>query len=285
MPVFCGNTPITVPEAAARPSAAADSWSAWSARWPTTVRIPSNITPSLFHLTIRSEYIWNYHFYQDGNIELEIRLTGILQVYPSADGEPNPFGTTIAPNINAHYHQHIFSLRVDPMIDGLSNSVVETDIVPFAADTGSAGNYAGNAFVTKETVLKAQTEGARAYDYSTDRRWKITNPGRKHYATGKDVGYSIGMKGAMTGLLARENGWAARRAAFAKNALWVVKDVEDAKGGRMWPSGKYVPQTRDEPADSVGSWVKEEGNIENEDVVLFLTVGTTHIPRPEDWPV
>lgn len=231
------------------------------------------------------EYIWNYYFYQDGTIELEIRLTGILQVYPIGAEEANPFGTTIAPGVNAHFHQHIFSIRVDPMIDGLNNTIVETDILPFAEGTGSTANYAGNAFFTQDKILKLQSEGARDYDFSKERRWKITNPARKHYSTGKNVGYSIGMKGATAGLLAREDGWVAKRAAFAKKAVWVVKDVEDAKGGRMWPSGKYVPQTREEPEDSVGQWVKNEDNLENEDVLVYITVGTTHIPRPEDWPV
>ncbi len=61
-----------------------------------------------------SEYIWNFMFYQDGTIEFEIRLTGILQVYVSNPSEPSPFGTLVAPQVNAHYHQHLFSLRVDP---------------------------------------------------------------------------------------------------------------------------------------------------------------------------
>lgn len=45
--------------------------------------------------------------------------------------------------------------------------------------------------------------------------------------------------------------------------------------------------SRGSPADSVGNWVKaaKEENLEGEDVVLFMTVGVTHIPRPEDWPV
>ena len=214
-----------------------------------------------------------------------MRLTGILQVYPAAPGEPNPYGTTIAPGVNAHYHQHIFSIRVDPMVDGLRNTVVETDIVPLPAGTGSAANFAGNAFVTQDTPLRDQAEGARAYDWAADRRWKITNPARQHHATGKDVGYAVGLKGGLTGLLARPDGWVGRRAAFTTRPVWVVREKEDAKGGRMWPSGKYVPQTRGEPADSVGAWVREGGSIENEDLVVFLTVGTTHIPRPEDWPV
>jgi primary-amine oxidase len=175
------------------------------------------------------------------------------------------------------------------MVDGLNNSVVETDIVTLGdAPTGSAGNFAGNAFVTQDKVLKLQGEGARDYNFGAERRWEITNPARKHYSSGRDVSYSIGMKGAVTRLIAREDSWSVKRAVFGKKALWVIKDVEDSKRrGRMWPVGKYVLQTREEPVDSVGQWVKGEDSIENEDILLYImiTIGTTHIPRPEDWPV
>ncbi|KAH7886284.1 copper amine oxidase [Phlebopus sp. FC_14] len=233
------------------------------------------------------EYIWNYYFYQDGNIELEIRLSGILQVYAAGANEPNPHGTTVAPGVNAHLHQHIFSLRIDPMLDGLQNSIIESDIVGLSAPTGSKENFAGNGFIVKDRVLKSQVEdGARDFDWAAERRWKIANTGRTHYSSGKPVSYQIMMKGGLLPLLAREDSWIARRATFAHKSLWVVRDEEGPKGGKMWPSGKYVPQTREEPKDSVGRWVKEgEGSIENEDIVLYLTVGTTHIPRPEDWPV
>ncbi|GLB43633.1 putative amine oxidase [Lyophyllum shimeji] len=230
------------------------------------------------------EYIWNYYFYQDGSLEFEIRLTGILQVYVAREGEPSPYGTHVAPGINAQNHQHLFCVRMDPMIDGLHNSVVESDIVPLPdAPTGSVQNFAGNAFVSQETVLK--TETGRPYDYQKERRWKIVNPARKHYSSGKDVGYIIGMKGGATPMMARPDSWAAKRAAFVTNALWVCRDVESRKGGRMWPAGKYVPQTTGDPADSVSNWVNGKQNIENDDIVVFVTVGTTHIPRPEDWPV
>jgi primary-amine oxidase len=53
----------------------------------------------------------------------------------------------------------------------------------------------------------------------------------------------------------------------------------------MWPAGKYVPQTRETPEDSIGEWVKGGESIEGEDILVYLTVGVTHIPRPEDWPV
>ena len=119
------------------------------------------------------EYCFYYNFYQDGTIELETRLTGILNVYTAAQGEKSPYGTLVAPQVQAHYHQHIFSLRLDPMIDGLHNSVIESDIVPSEFPTGSEENFAGNAFVQELTTLVHASEGAREYDAYRDRKWSI----------------------------------------------------------------------------------------------------------------
>lgn len=233
------------------------------------------------------EYIWNYHFYQDGSIEVEIRLTGILSVYVSADKEPTPFGTIVAPNINAHLHQHLFNLRIDPMIDGLENTVIESDICPVDEPTGSAANFAGNGFYVQETPISKET--GRPYDFAKERRWRIVNRSKMHYASGKPVGYSLGLKSSATPLMAKPDSWTGTRAGLLSNTLWVVKDAEDEENGcgsvRMWPAGKYVAQTREESVDSVKVWVKNSQAVEDEDLLVFVTFGTTHVPRPEDWPV
>lgn len=186
------------------------------------------------------EYCFYWNFYQDGTIELETRLTGILNIYTAAQGEVSPYGTLVAPGVQAHYHQHIFSLRLDTMVDGLKNSVVESDIVPSEFPTGSPENYAGNGFYQKKTVVSTPVDGARTWNAETDRKWTIVNNARKHYASNLPVGYSIGMRGAAAKLLAKPDSWIARRAVFANKALWVVKDEE---GKRLYPAGKYVPQT------------------------------------------
>jgi primary-amine oxidase len=232
--------------------------------------------------------VWNWLFYQDGNIELEIRLTGILQVYPLAQGEPTPYGTQIAPGIIAQNHQHMFSVRIDPMVDGLRNSVVETDIVARPEPTGSDANFAGNGFYTASTTLAKASDGVRDFNAGADRRWRIVQPAHTHPYTGLETGYAILAKGAVVPFMPRADSWVGRRANFAAHTLWVVREREAARGGgRMWPAGKYVPQAREEPKDSVLAWVRDdaEDKIADEDVLVYLTVGTTHVPRPEDWPV
>jgi len=229
------------------------------------------------------EYLiyWNLHI--DGNIELEIKLTGILNLYLLAPGEPTGgFGTEVAPQIGAHYHQHLFSLRVDPMIDGQQNSIVEQEIEALPHPMGSKENWAGNGFTAKQRILSTASEGVRDVNPLAERSWTIINENSRHYASKKPVGYKIMAAGAMPLLYAQPDSITARRAPFAKHALWTLPYVD----GQRYPAGKYVPQTLEAPEDSIEKWVGEgKASIANEDIVAYLTIGTTHVPRPEDFPV
>ncbi|KAI7343464.1 putative copper amine oxidase, partial [Hortaea werneckii] len=66
------------------------------------------------------EYIFAFHFGQDASIHYEVRATGILSTVPtSLDSDQKlPYGTNVAPGVLAPYHQHLFSLRIDPALDG-----------------------------------------------------------------------------------------------------------------------------------------------------------------------
>jgi len=172
------------------------------------------------------------------------------------------------------------------MIDGLGNSLVETDVMPLPdAPTGSAANHAGNAFIAQDTVIR--NASGREWNYATDRKWKIVNAAKTHHSSGKNVGYTIVTKSGATPFMLRPDSWVAKRATFATKSIWVCRDVEAQDSGtlRMWPAGRYVPQSRGSTCDSIGSWVKGGEPVENEDILVFVTIGTTHIPRPEDWPV
>ncbi|CEP11167.1 hypothetical protein [Parasitella parasitica] len=86
-----------------------------------------------------------YYFYQDGTFEYEVKATGELNTHVSAEDEgANGMGTIVAPQINARYHQHFFTMRIDPMIDGQQNSVQQVDTYSLPYPTGHPKNPFGN---------------------------------------------------------------------------------------------------------------------------------------------
>jgi primary-amine oxidase len=50
------------------------------------------------------EYAIYWYFYQDGTIEFEVKLTGIVLTSALAPGESSDFGTLVAPGTLAAHH-------------------------------------------------------------------------------------------------------------------------------------------------------------------------------------
>ena len=54
---------------------------------------------------------------QDGKIEAETKLTGILSLGALIPGEFRKYGTLISPGLYAPFHQHFFVARMDMAVD------------------------------------------------------------------------------------------------------------------------------------------------------------------------
>ncbi|POW09523.1 hypothetical protein PSTT_06726 [Puccinia striiformis] len=244
------------------------------------------------------EYMLYWNFFQDGTISFDVKLSGILNIYLLAEGESTDgFGTKIASGLVAQHHAHTFCLRIDPMIDGLKNSVVQTDIIGLSESTGSPENYLGNGFkvlvlslgfhcgfynghnltiVFLDTSEGTQTHqrGAQKYDHSKGRYWSIINPNKLHYASQEPIGDQPPM-------IAKQDSMIAKRAPFAKHDFFVTPYVRH----QFYPAGKFVPGGIDTPADSIENWLAVDRSIDNTDIVTYLTFGVNHIPTPEQFPV
>jgi primary-amine oxidase len=232
---------------------------------------------------------YEYAFYHilslDGTYKLEMKLTGMLNTYSMHPSETAaPYGTEVAPRINAHNHQHIFSLRIDPEIDGPGNSILQSDAMLSEAPLGSDENPHGNAFYCKKTPLRTSKEAAVDYCHETSRAWDIINPSRLNPSTKKPVGYKI-INPNSPSILAKPGSMVWKRAAFARKALWVVpyRDYE------LFPAGDYVCQSGGDVGhphnQTVVDWVERDESIENTDIVCYIQFGLTHFPRTEDFPI
>ncbi|KAK6441625.1 peroxisomal copper amine oxidase [Oleoguttula sp. CCFEE 5521] len=249
----------------------------------TTVTRARKLLISQIFTAANYEYCVYWILHQDGTIQLEIKLTGILNTYALNPGESAaPWGTEVYPGVNAHNHQHLFCLRVDPNIDGPNNTISIVDAVAAEAPVGSEENFYGNAFYAKKTKVETMKEGMSDYDGASSRTWEMANEGKINAYSKKPVGYKL-VSREVPKLLPKEGSLVWKRAGFARHAVHVTKYSDE----QIHPAGRHVPQTSGEPSQGLPAWIAAdpEGSLVNTDVVLWHTFGLTHFPAPEDYPV
>jgi primary-amine oxidase len=220
------------------------------------------------------EYGFFWYLYQDGTIQLEVKLTGILSLGALQPGEQAKYGALVAPQLYAPNHQHFFNVRLDFDLDGTANSVYRVDVVP---DEPGPDNPYENAFRARSVPLKTEKEARGHLDLKTARTWKIVNPGVKNHV-GEPVAYKF-IPGDNSFPLASPSAWWRKRARFVDYHVWVTPYRPDERYG----AGDYPNQSKG--GDGLIRWTDQDRPIENTDVVFWYTMGHTHVPRPEDYPV
>ncbi|HLW66318.1 MAG TPA: primary-amine oxidase [Gemmataceae bacterium] len=220
------------------------------------------------------EYGFFWYLYQDGTIQLEVKLTGILSLGAARPGEPLKYGQLVAPQVYAPNHQHFFNFRLDFDLDGAANSVYQVDVMPDKAD---ANNPFSNAFFAQPTLLQSEKQARSHLKFETARNWKIVNPNVKN-ALGEPVAYKF-IPGDNAVPFAGPSAWWRKRAGFVNYHVWVTPYAENERFG----AGDYPNQSTG--GDGLIQWTEQDRPISNTDVVFWYTMSHVHVPRPEDYPV
>ena len=220
------------------------------------------------------EYGFFWYLYQDGNIQFEIKLTGILSLGALSPGETSKYGPLIAPQLYAPVHQHFFNMRLDFDLDGVANTVHQVDV---RGENPGPANPHGNAFFAEATPLTREKQARGNLSVETARTWRVVNPNVLN-RMGEPVGYKFfPMDNAVP--FASPDSWWRKRAGFVNHHIWVTPFDE----AENYAAGDYPNQSRG--GDGLAAWTEKDRPVENTDVVLWYTFGHTHVPRPEDYPV
>jgi primary-amine oxidase len=222
------------------------------------------------------DYAFHWVFRQDASLEMEILLTGIMMVKGVAGhaDHDDPYGHAVGPNLRAIHHQHFINFRLDFDVDGPVNSVAEWNS---AAAPPGAANPAGTTFTMRETKLLSELHARRNMDLAANRKWRIFNPEVKN-ALGFSTGYLL-MLGENSVTYAQPDSLLRRRAAFLGYHLWVTRQTP----GQNFAAGDYPAQSRRD--SGLAQFSRANRSVVSHDLVLWYTVGVTHLPRPEEWPV
>jgi primary-amine oxidase len=240
-------------------------------------------------------YAFNWVFRQDGSINFEVTLGGQIltklvrlkacetcEKIKNASGAEDKdlivqqtgdeaYGTLVYPNVVGVNHQHWFNLRLDFDIDGQSNSAMENTtnrIDGAAVERGLAVSH---------TLLRRAYDTKRHMKDEMARTLTIFNPASVAQS-GRFAGYSVvPMENAATAYSkARETG----TVGFSFHPFWVTP----YRDGELYAAGVYPTQATKEYKDTLYYYANEE-LIQNRDIVVWYSLGFTHVPRPEDYPL
>lgn len=229
------------------------------------------------------DYLIDYRFQQNGQIEIKIGATGIDAVKgvaaasmddPTA-AEDTRYGTLIAPNLVAPFHDHYFNFRLDFDVDQPVNMFETMDIVPAEAPEGSPR---GTMWTVQRTMPDSEMDARYQISALKPRYFHVMNMDRKG-TLGHNPGYMIHHGNVAYGPFDFANDPSMKRNAYIEYSVWntVYDPAQRYAGGAM-------PMQSD-GTDTLAEWVKADRPLHDADIVTWFTAGFHHIPRTEDWPV
>lgn len=235
-----------------------------------------------FHTVDNYDYQLSWIFREDGTIEVEALLTGQINSYSVErlrDGRDRLADTPashvlVAPGRAGPIHQHFFSYRLDFDLDGTENSVVEMNTATVPVESSREDD---EWFATTGTVLRTELEAKRSLNLESGRWWRVVNP-TIETGLGQHPGYAL-LPGHNAVAHAAPTSAVWRAFGFIDAHLWVTSfDPEE-----LYAAGRFI--AFDRFGEGLPRWIRDDHSIDGEDLVVWYTLGVTHLPRPEDWPV
>lgn len=245
---------------------------------------------SSLHALSAGELMVSWSFRQDGSMGLELTRVGAPPVriqLPGSASEPrgNPLSSVsrgggrpqtalpLTPLFQAPNVQHFVSVRLDLDIDGVQNSVLETNLKTLPM---SRHNPEGTAFLRDELPLLTEVQAQRDLNLPTQRRWRVIKPGARGI-DGTNVGYTLlNQENAFP--LANEKSGPRKRALFPIHHLWVTRYRE----GELAAAGELSAWSGLD--GGLASWASDNESLDQQDLVVWYTLGLTSLARPEDFP-
>lgn len=232
------------------------------------------------------DYIFDWVFQQNGTLGINAGATGIEAVkgvksrtmHDQTAAHDTQYGTLIDHNIVGTTHQHIYNFRLDLDVDGENNSLVEMNPVVLANDRG--GPRTSTMQVKQHTVPDEQ-QAAQKFDPSTIRL--LSNPNKEN-KLGNPVSYQLipyagGTHPVAQGANFGKDEWIYNRLNFMSKQIWVTRYNPNER----YPEGLYP--NRSAKDTGLAQFTADNQPIENTDNVVWLTTGTTHVARAEEWPI
>ncbi len=213
----------------------------------------------------------------DGSIECEVQLHGIVSTMALAPGE-QPAGSAIVDRrAGGAEPPALLLLPPRPRRRRRREQRARGRVRGRAGRARRIRSATPSARASRRS--RASREARRDSDERAARVWHVVNPARRN-GLGGETGYRLVPLHGVSTMLAQPDARVSRRAGFARHTLWVTPP----RRGRA-PSRRAATRTAQPETVGLPQWSEADRPLEESDVVLWYTVGTTHFVRPEDWPI
>ena len=232
------------------------------------------------------DYIFDWVFHENGTIGIDAGATGIEAVkgvqaktmHDATAKDDTKYGTLIDHNIVGTTHQHIYNFRLDMDVDGINNKLVAMDP---EVKPNTAGGPRTSTMQINQYDIDTEQQAAQKFDPGTIRLLSNTS---KENRMGNPVSYQIipyagGTHPVATGAKFAPDEWIYHRLSFMDKQLWVTRYHPDER----YPEGKFPNRSIHDTG--LGQYSKDNESLNDQDDVVWMTTGTTHVARAEEWPI
>lgn len=232
------------------------------------------------------DYMFDWVFAENGTIGINAGATGIEAVkgvkartmQDASAKDDTKYGTLIDHNIVGTTHQHIYNFRLDLDVDGEANALTEIDNV---VTPNTAGGPRTSTMQTTQRTVASEKPAAQKFDPAHIRL--MSNPGKTN-KVGNPVSYQLipyagGTHPVAKGANFGQDEWIYNRLNFMDKQIWVTRYNTDER----FPEGRFP--NRSNKDTGLGQFSADDQAIVNTDNVVWLTTGTTHVARAEEWPI
>ncbi|XP_045877157.1 amiloride-sensitive amine oxidase [copper-containing] isoform X2 [Meles meles] len=222
------------------------------------------------------DYIWDFIFYPNGVMEAKMHATGYVHAtFYTPEGLR--YGTRLRTHLLGNMHTHLVHYRVDLDVAGTKNSFQTLQMkLENITNPWSPGHHLVQPTL-KQTSYRRERQAAFRFGRPLPRHLLFASPEENRW--GHRRSYRLQIHSMADQVL--PVGWQKERAVtWARYPLAVTKYRES----ELCSSSIYNQNDPWDPPVVFEEFLRNNENIEDEDLVAWVTVGFLHIPHSEDIP-
>ncbi|XP_062917343.1 amiloride-sensitive amine oxidase [copper-containing]-like [Mobula hypostoma] len=223
------------------------------------------------------DYIWDFIFHQNGVLEVKVHATGYIHSSFFTPEGLN-YGNRVQQNLLGNLHTHLIHYRVDLDVAGTHNSFETLEVkLENISNPWRPGDHIVQSRLDR--VQRARERSAAfAFRKPLPRYLVFYNPTQQNKWQHPRA-YRIQINSQADRVLPQD--WKEEKAiTWARYHLAVTKFREN----ECCSSSLYLQNDPWDPNVSFETFIHNNENITNQDLVAWVTVGFLHIPHAEDIP-